>query len=116
LGWRRAYSIAIGPPIEMPSSANRSTPAASTTVSRSATCASSVNSGTVQSDNPQPRASSRSRRRPVEKNSNQCRQTGLCQSNSRCDNQFGAFTTGSPAPDSAYAMRTPSGLFVKRIV
>ena len=46
---------------------------------------------------------------------NQCRHTGLCQSNSRCDNQFADFTSGGPAPDVATARRTPSDL-MKRMV
>jgi hypothetical protein len=56
-GWRTAYAIATGPPCEMPSSGKRSRPSESTTTSRSRTQASSENSSTCLSDNPQPRSS-----------------------------------------------------------
>ena len=58
-GCRTAYRTAIGPPCDMPKSANRSSPMVSTTVSRSCTQASSVKEprGTSQSDKPDPRSS-----------------------------------------------------------
>ena len=47
---------------------------------------------------------------------NQCRHTGLCQSNSRCDSQFADFTSGAPLPEVATARRTLSADLMKRIV
>src|SRR5512138_2083841 len=54
--------------------------------------------------------------RPDERKRNQCRHTGLCQSNSRCDSQFADLTSGAPLPDVATARRTPSADLMNRMV
>ena len=69
-----------------------------------------------QSDRPQPRGSKRISWRPAERKRNQCRHTGLCQSNSRCDSQFADLTSGAPLPEVATARRTPSADLMNRIV
>src|SRR5262245_54443318 len=51
-GWRTAYAIETAQPWEIPNSANRVSPAASTTVSRSLTKASNEMSSTVRSRQP----------------------------------------------------------------
>src|SRR5688572_1076226 len=84
--------------------------------SRSATCAACERSSAFQSDRPQPRGSKRISWRPTERKRNQCRHTGLCQSNSRCDSQFADLTRGAPLPELATARRTPSADLMNRIV
>ena len=56
-GWAIAYARATAEPPDMPRSANRSRPAASTTASRSPSRASRLKSSTSQSDMPKPRSS-----------------------------------------------------------
>src|SRR5689334_15932487 len=56
----------------MPSRGNRSSPAASTTASRSSTQSSSENRPTSQSDSPQPRSSYRTRRNRRDNSASQC--------------------------------------------
>ena len=101
----------VAAPWEMPSNANGpGTLAASTTASRSSTQRAKDRSPTFQSVIPQPRSSCRTKRNWPEKNRIQCRQTGLSQSYSRWVSQFAALMRTGPAPASAHASWTPSGV------
>jgi hypothetical protein len=114
-GLRAAYASALAAPPEMPSREQRSTPAASITVSRSSTQRSSESSPTSRSDIPQPRRSYRTTVFVCPSASSQWRQTSLSQSNSRWVSQFEAFTIDGPRPCLAYARRTPSDAVQNRI-
>ena len=91
----------MGPPCEAPKSTQRSSPAASTTVSRSRTQASNEMSLTSRSDSPQPRGSKRTSVCSFDRPSSHGRCTGLRQSNSMCVSQCGARTSAGPLPEVA---------------
>ena len=93
----------------MPSSAKRSTRAASTTASRSASRASNEKSVTSQSERPKPRSSYRTQDETSPSRRTKCFQTGLCRSYSRWLSQQVETTSGGPSsPSRAYAIRVPS--------
>src|SRR5262249_27667299 len=92
----------------MPSSAERSRPAASTTVARSRTNAENEMSATSRSAKPLPRPSSRMRRQCCARCCNSGDQIGLSQSYSIWVSQLATLISGAPPPTEASARLMPS--------
>lgn len=105
------------PPVPQPSSAARSTPAASITARTSSMRVSRSGAPMIRSDMPVPRLSNWSTRIPRDRRRMNCPNLGCSQYTSRCEiHPWITTNANDPSPTSWYAIDAPSTVVAQRVV